>query len=115
MSEIKSNGNNTQGAQKAPTAALTAPATVIPAAGDKGKGFTERTPCPITRAVFESRAERSLRIQVGENIMTAERKEFSTGSFGWHASDKMTVRIDGKDVKVQVNLMFTVVGSKDAK
>jgi hypothetical protein len=43
----------------------------------------------------------------------AQVKEFSTGSFGWHHGDKVTVKVGDTLVKVQVGLTLTVIGSKD--
>ena len=45
--------------------------------------------------------------------LTAEPREFSTGSFGWYVNAKAPVTIDGKTVQVQVGMNLTVVGSKD--
>ena len=45
--------------------------------------------------------------------MTAEVKEFSTGSFGWYLNGKTTIEINGKQVSVQIGMNLTVVGSKD--
>jgi hypothetical protein len=47
--------------------------------------------------------------------MTAEVKEFSTGSFGWNINGKTNVTVDGKTLSVQIGMNLTVVGSKDAE
>ena len=44
----------------------------------------------------------------------AQVREFSTGSFGWHFGDKLTVRVGDQLVKVQVGITMTVIGSKEA-
>jgi hypothetical protein len=46
--------------------------------------------------------------------MTAEIKEFKTGSFGWYLNNKATINVGGTPVTVQVGANLTVVGSKDA-
>lgn len=56
-----------------------------------------------------------VKIEVGGNTLTAEKKEFSTGSFGWYLSGKATLQVDGKPVTVQVGANLAVVGSKEAK
>ena len=45
----------------------------------------------------------------------ADKREFSTDSFGWYYNGKTTVTVDGKVLSVQVGLNLTVVGSKDAE
>jgi hypothetical protein len=69
--------------------------------------------CPISRADFVAKAE-PLTININGIPMTAEVKEFSTGSFGWYLNGKTSIPIDGKPVSVQIGANFTVVGSKEA-
>jgi len=69
-------------------------------------------PCPVTRDEFRTHAK-PMTVQVGGSTLSADVKEFSTGSFGWYLNGKITVEIDGKPVSVQIGANFTVVGSKD--
>jgi hypothetical protein len=68
--------------------------------------------CPISRASFHEKAK-PVKVQVGDNTLTAEVREFSTGSFGWYVNGKATIDIDGVSVPVQVGMNLTVIGSKD--
>jgi hypothetical protein len=45
--------------------------------------------------------------------VSADVKEFSTGSVGWYYSGKMAVRVGERPVNVQVSVTITVIGSKD--
>lgn len=71
-----------------------------------------KTTCSISRSEFKEKAK-ALTIVINGIPMLAERKEFSTGSFGWNVNGKTTVEIDGKAVSVQVGINLTVVGSKE--
>lgn len=71
-----------------------------------------KTTCPISRADFLAKAQ-PLTIDIGGFPLTAEAREFSTGSFGWYVNAKAPVTIDGKTVQVQVGMNLIVVGSKD--
>jgi hypothetical protein len=76
------------------------------------------TICTITRKQFaESSSKATPAIATAINGMVTDMvpKAFSTGSFGWHTTGKVTATVDGKPVVLQVNVMATVVGSKDAK
>lgn len=78
---------------------------------------TDKPKCPITRETFVAKAP-VLTLDVGEDGKPVAKflcgpKDFSTGSFGWGASEKMTLIIDGKPVKVQASINLTVVGSKE--
>lgn len=66
----------------------------------------------ITREQFRTHAPPVVVVINGKEFKVP-RKEFSTGSLGWYLSDKMDVTIDGQDVKVQIGLNLTIVGSKD--
>ncbi len=48
-------------------------------------------------------------------VLVAEPREFSTGSFGWYVNQKATITVDGKPLSVQVGSNLIVVGSKEAK
>jgi hypothetical protein len=50
--------------------------------------------------------------QALELKLLAAPKVFSTGSYGWHASQKQPATVDGRTVVVQCGLNATVVGSK---
>src|SRR5258708_6474545 len=77
--------------------------------------------CEITRDEFAELASSFLvtfendKIEPTSKQTLADPKNFSTGSFGWSAMDKLTFKLGGKNVKVQVSLNMTVVGSKDAE
>ena len=45
--------------------------------------------------------------------MTAEVKEFSTGSLGWYLNGKATIDVGGTSVTVQIGMNMTIVGSKE--
>ena len=71
-----------------------------------------KTPCPVTKTQFLEKAE-GVKIAIGGNEMLADKREFSTGSFGWYLSGKTSIEIDGKPVSVQVGANLTVIGSKE--
>lgn len=73
-----------------------------------------KAPCPVTRSQFVEKAE-PIKVTINGHDMMAEKKEFSTGSFGWYINGKVSVMVDGKSVPVQVGLNLTVVGSKEAE
>ena len=72
-----------------------------------------KSPCPISKTQFLEKAE-PVRLVVNGNEMLADKREFSTGSFGWYLTGKTTITVDGKPLSVQVGLNLTVVGSKEA-
>jgi len=65
--------------------------------------------CAISREDFQAKAPQTVTITV-----IAEKKEFSTGSFGFYANGKTTVMIDGQPVPLQIGANFTVPYSKEA-
>jgi hypothetical protein len=72
-----------------------------------------KTACPVTREQFRRTAQ-PVRVQIGEQTLLAEPKEFSTGSLGFYAGQKVTLTLaDGSRVVCQVGLNLTVVGSKE--
>ncbi len=71
-----------------------------------------KTICPISREDFLAKAQ-PVKVVLNDFPMTADAREFSTGSFGWYANGKATITVDGKPVTVQVGLNLTVVGSKE--
>ncbi|MCC6750115.1 MAG: hypothetical protein IT371_20785 [Deltaproteobacteria bacterium] len=73
-----------------------------------------KSTCPISQSQFMEKAQ-SVTVNVAGTEVTAERKTFSTGSFGWYYNGKVTVTVDGKPLQVQVGMNLTVVGSKEAE
>ncbi len=73
-----------------------------------------KSPCPISKTQFLDRAE-AVKLSINGQDMIAEKREFSTGSFGWYLTGKTVVTVDGKPLSVQVGLNLTVVGSKEAE
>jgi len=79
---------------------------------ENGNG-AKATKCAITRAQFAAHAKPFM-VQIGDSKLVANVKtDFSSGSVGWYAGEKIVVEIDGVPVKVQVGLNLTVVGSKE--
>jgi hypothetical protein len=76
--------------------------------------MANKTTCPISRADFLANAQ-PLKIDLNGFPMTAEPREFSTGSFGWYVNGKATQVVDGKTLSVQVGMNLIVVGSKELK
>ena len=74
--------------------------------------MAKKTTCPITREQFLS-AAKPLAVTVAGVPVSAEVKEFSTGSLGWYLNGKTMVEIDGRPVSVQIGLNLTIVGSKE--
>ena len=72
-----------------------------------------KTVCPVSREQFQAEAK-TVEVTINGQPVMAEVKEFSTGSFGWHFGDKVTLKVGDTLVKVQVGLTLTVIGSKDA-
>ena len=73
-----------------------------------------KVPAPVSKTQFMEKAE-AVKIVLNGNEMLAERREFSTGSFGWYLNGKTVIEVDGKAISVQIGANFTVVGSKDAE
>jgi hypothetical protein len=74
--------------------------------------MAKKTICPISRGQFRSGAK-PMSVTIAGAPLTAEVKEFSTGSLGWYLNGKTTVEIDGQLVSVQIGLNLTIVGSKE--
>jgi hypothetical protein len=68
--------------------------------------------CAVSREEFRAKAQ-PVTVTINGQPMTAEVKEFSTGSFGWYLNGKTSVDIGGRLVTVQIGMNLTVVGSKD--
>ncbi len=73
-----------------------------------------KSPCPISKTQFLDKAE-AVKVTIGGQEVLADRREFSTGSFGWYFNGKVSIMVDGKPLSVQVGLNLTVVGSKEAE
>lgn len=68
--------------------------------------------CPIDRNDFLE--SDPLSIRVGSEERQAVPMEFKTGSFGFFCNDKIVVKVGDKVVRLQANLVLTVIGSKEA-
>ena len=73
--------------------------------------MASKTTCPITRAQFKQ--AKPVEVVINGVPMSAEVKEFSTGSLGWYLNGKMTIKIGETAVTVQIGMNMTIVGSKD--
>ena len=73
-----------------------------------------KSPCPISKTHFTEKAE-PIKLVINGQELVADKKEFSTGSFGWFFNGKISVAVDGKPLSVQVGLNLTVIGSKAAE
>ena len=71
-----------------------------------------KTTCPITRPQFTQNAK-PIEVVVNGIPMTAEVKEFSTGSLGWYLNGKMTVKVGETPVTIQIGMNMTILGSKE--
>ena len=73
-----------------------------------------KSPCPLSKTQFIDKAE-PVKVVVNGQELVADKREFSTGSFGWYYNGKINITVDGKPLSVQVGLNLTVVGSKEAE
>ena len=71
-----------------------------------------KTACSVTREHFRNEAQ-PVEIIINGVPLTAEVKEFSTGSLGWYLNGKVNLKIGEKSVSVQIGLNLTIVGSKE--
>ena len=71
-----------------------------------------KTPCAISRKEFKDSAH-PVSFEIAGTAVSAEPREFSTGSFGWYFTGKVNIVVNGKTLPVQVGCNLTVVGSKD--
>ncbi len=72
----------------------------------------------ISKAAFH-RGAKLLNVQIlAGNKIAAEfeldPREFSSGSFGWFASEKLNVPVGNERVRCQLSLNVTVIGSKNS-
>ena len=73
-----------------------------------------KSPCPLSKTQFIDKAE-PVKVVINGQEIIADKREFSTGSFGWYYNGKTTITVDGKPLSIQVGLNLTVVGSKEAE
>ena len=73
-----------------------------------------KTPCAIGRKEFKDNAQ-AVSFEIAGTPVSAEPREFSTGSFGWYYTGKVNITVNGKTLPIQVGCNLTVVGSKDVK
>ena len=71
-----------------------------------------KSTCPVTRAEFVNDAK-PVEVVINGIPMTAEVKEFSTGSLGWYLNGKANIKVGEKSVSVQIGMNLTIVGSKE--
>src|SRR2546430_338255 len=69
---------------------------------------------PLSKTQFIEKAE-PVKLSINGVELVADKREFSTGSFGWYYNGKVTVMVDGKPLSVQAGINLTVVGSKEAE
>ena len=70
--------------------------------------------CPVSKTQFLEKAE-AVKLVIGNSELVADKREFSTGSFGWYYNGKITITVDGKLLSVQCGINLIVVGSKEAE
>ena len=73
-----------------------------------------KSPCPLSKTQFIEKAE-PVKVVINGQELIADKREFSTGSFGWYFNGKINIMVDGKPLSIQVGLNLTVVGSKEAE
>ena len=71
-----------------------------------------KSTCPVTRVEFVNDAK-PVEVIINGIPMTAEVKEFSTGSLGWYLNGKANIKVGEKSVSVQIGMNLTIVGSKE--
>ena len=71
-----------------------------------------KTVCAVSRGEFTAEAQ-AVEVTINGVPMLADVKQFSTGSMGWYLTGKVTMKVGGKVVPVQIGLNLTVVGSKE--
>lgn len=70
-----------------------------------------RVNCPVTKEKF-LRCAKSMFLTVGNKTFEVKPKVFSKGSFGFHTNGKCRMMIGDTEVKFQVQILVTAVGSK---
>jgi hypothetical protein len=69
--------------------------------------------CPVTKAEFVASAA-PLSVIVDGRPSLAKARVFSTGSFGWHLGQRLSIKIGEKDVDAVCTVLCTVLGSRGA-
>lgn len=73
-----------------------------------------KTACPITRSHFAAHAKAMVG-KIAESLFgLSPNARFSTGSMGWQSSSRMTLDVGGVPADCMVNVIVTVIGSKEA-
>lgn len=80
---------------------------------DTGKEFTRKTKCPISLADFLETAK-AMPIVIGGQAYSAPPRKFASGSFGWYVNEKLFYSLGGQELKVQIGINLTIIGSKEA-
>ena len=73
----------------------------------------KKAECPLSRV--EHAKSKNIVIAIDGKEFVAQPREFSTGSFGYGLSDKVTILHGDVPVRYQVSVNITAIGSKDAK
>jgi hypothetical protein len=74
--------------------------------------------CLTTVEQFAQQAPKAIRVVIDlqdgsePQVVDVSRKEFESGSFGYHATGKVPMQIGTNGERLQMNLLFTVIGSK---
>lgn len=85
--------------------------SVLPAeTTTEGKAKKE---CPVTRKAFKEGAKPII-VDIGGQKVLMDKKEFSSGTFGWFANGTLIVTIGDVPVKVSFQCQAYVPNSKDA-
>lgn len=71
-----------------------------------------KSSCSVTRVEFTEKAT-PVEVVINGIPMTADVKEFSTGSLGWYLTAKTNLKVGEKTVSVQIGMNLTIVGSKE--
>jgi hypothetical protein len=71
-----------------------------------------KSSCSVTRTEFTEKAT-PVEVIINGIPMTADVKEFSTGSLGWYLTGKTNLKVGEKTVSVQIGMNLTIVGSKE--
>lgn len=86
-------------------------APTAPQGNGSASKSVKKTGEQISRGDFLTHAKAQA-VRIGDTMVVAEVKQFSTGSLGWSFNGKVTIMVNGEPIKVQVGLNCTVVGSK---
>jgi hypothetical protein len=83
--------------------------------------FGKRTPCPVTKDEFLAKAPKlviTVRLHGSSDAiaeLVLDPRTFSSGSYGWYATEKVEVPVNGCRPKVQAGLNLTLVNSAPPK